>query len=95
MQDPDTGLAKWMPNDQGLYQAMQLAGASYGIVTEFQYNIKTETETVPVVVFLFIENEEDLKSLEKAMSDGSFQITLVVGYSFKPMTFSYKMLVSQ
>ena len=57
-------------DDQGLFQAMGGAGSSFGIVTEFLYKIYPRPETQPIISLIYIEDNYDLRKLEKAARDG-------------------------
>ena len=55
-----------LQDDHGLYQSLQLAGSSFGIVTEFHYRIYNGPDTEPVVALVYIENKADLWKFEAA-----------------------------
>jgi hypothetical protein len=54
-----------------LFESLQLAGASYGIVTEFLYSIFPEPEVQPVITLIYIEDKSDLWKLDAA-AKGNF-----------------------
>ncbi len=65
--DKETGTGKYqLIDDHGLYQSLQLAGSSFGIVTEFHYRIYKGPEVKPVVALVYIENKADLWRFEAA-----------------------------
>ena len=55
--------------DHGLNFALKGAGSSMGIVTEFEYKVYPEPETLPTLALVFIENAKDLENIEKASKD--------------------------
>ena len=57
-----------------------------GITTEFLYKIYPRPETLPCFALIFIENGEDLRSIEKAAEDQRYQITLQQTYSYRDMS---------
>ena len=78
--DPDTNQPlKVVPNNhkhQDLYSALQQAGSSYGITTEFLYRIFERSETSPAWVFVYVDTQQDLENLNRAAMDGRFHIFL-------------------
>ena len=57
-----------------------------GITTEFLYKIYPRPETLPCLAFIFVENGEDLKGIEKAAKDPRYQISLYATYVFRDMS---------
>ena len=79
--DPDSGdLIKVIENNkedaQDLFKALQNAGSSYGITTEFLYRIYPGPEVMPALMFVYIENERDLRSLDKVVLSGLYHVHL-------------------
>ena len=65
--DKDTGMAKYQAqDDHDLYKSLQLAGSSFGIITEFHYRIYNVPDMKPVVALVYIENKVDLWRFEAA-----------------------------
>ena len=57
-------------SDNGLFRSLQLAGSSFGIVTEFHYGLFEGPEVLPVYAFVYIENKKDLANFERAGING-------------------------
>ena len=57
-----------------------------GITTEFLYKIYPRPETLPCLAYIFIENGDDLKKVEKAAEDTRYQISLYATYVFRDMS---------
>ena len=57
-----------------MFESLQLAGSSFGIVTEFHYRIFPEPEVLPVVAVIYIEDKADLWRIEAA---GRSKFTLI------------------
>ena len=57
--------------DTNLFKSLQLAGSSYGIVTEFLYRIYPSPEIQPVITLIYIEDKSDLWKLDAA-AKGTF-----------------------
>ena len=79
MYDPDSSkLLKVIPhnkdNSQDLFQSLQNAGSSYGITTEFLYRIYPGPEVKPALMFVYIENENDLNNLERLVLSGAYHV---------------------
>ena len=79
--DPDSGdLIKVIENNkedaQDLFKALQNAGSSYGITTEFLYRIYPGPEVMPALMFVYIENQRDLRSLDKVVLSGLYHVHL-------------------
>ena len=53
-------------HDGHLFKSLQLAGSSYGIVTEFLYRIYPTPETQPVITLIYIEDKSDLWKIDAA-----------------------------
>ena len=56
--------------DNGLFRSLQLAGASFGITTEFYYGLFEGPEVLPVCAFVYIENQKDLENFQRAALHG-------------------------
>ena len=52
--------------DRGLFHSLQMAGSSFGIVTEFHYGLFAGPEVLPVYAFVYIENKKDIANFERA-----------------------------
>ena len=81
--DPNSGdLIKVIENNkedaQDLFKALQIAGSSYGITTEFLYRIYPGPEVLPALMFVYIENERDLRSLDKVVLSGLYHVHLFI-----------------
>ena len=63
-------------NDYGLFSSLQLAGSSFGIVTEFHYRIFNGAEVQPVFVLVYVENEMDIRNFEAAATNGRYHMCL-------------------
>ena len=72
-------------DDHGLNFALKGAGSSMGIVTEFEYKVYPEPETLPTLAYVFIENAKDLENIEKASKDTKYQISIYIPYLFRNM----------
>ena len=70
-------------DDHGLNFALKGAGSSMGIVTEFEYKVYPEPETLPTFAFVFIENARDLENIEKASKDTKYQMSIYIPYLFR------------
>ena len=55
-----------LPDNFGLYKSLQLAGSSFGVVTEFLYRIYPVPEVTSTIALVYIENKVDLWRFEKA-----------------------------
>ena len=62
--------------DNELFKSLQLAGSSFGIVTEFHYRIFNGAEVQPVFVMVYVENESDIKNFETAGLQGRYHLCL-------------------
>ena len=81
MIEPYSGRALYqLEDDLGLFEAMGGAGSSYGIVTEFLYKIYPRPETNPIISLIYIENNYDLRKLEKAAKDGRYHVSWFIPY---------------
>ena len=69
--------------DHGLNFALKGAGSSMGIVTEFEYKVYPEPETLPTLALVFIENAKDLENIEKASKDARYQMSIYITYLFR------------
>ena len=56
--------------DHGLFRSLQLAGSSFGVVTEFHYGLFEGPEVLPVYAFVYIESKNDLANFERAGING-------------------------
>ena len=79
--DPDSGeLIKVIENNkedaQDLFKSLQNAGSSYGITTEFLYRIYPGPEVMPALMFVYIENERDLRNLDNVVLSGLYHVHL-------------------
>ena len=82
MIEPYSGRALYqLENDRGLYEAMGGAGSSFGIATEFLYKIYPRPETQPIIAMIYIEDNYDLRKLEKAAKDGRFHVSWFIAYA--------------
>ena len=82
MIEPYSGRALYqLEHDHGLFQAMRGAGSSFGIVTEFLYKIYPHPETQPIISLIYIENNADLRKLERASKDGRFHVSWFIPYA--------------
>ena len=63
-------------SDNGLFRSLQLAGSSFGIVTEFHYRIFNGAEVQPVFVVVYIENQWDIRNFESAGNQGRYHLCL-------------------
>ena len=69
------------------------AGSSMGITTEFLYKIYPRPETLPCLAYVFVENGEDLKRIEKAAQDPRYQLSLYSTYVFRDMSIRVRFLI--
>ena len=79
MYDPDNGsLLKVIPHNkddsQDLFRSLQNAGSSYGITTEFLYRIYPGPEIKPALMLIYMENENDLKNLDRVVLSGKYHV---------------------
>ena len=82
MVEPYSGRGLYqIEDDQGLFQAMGGAGSSFGIVTEFLYKIYPRPETQPIISLIYIEDNYDLRKLEKAARDGRYHVSWFIPYA--------------
>ena len=87
MIEPYSGRALYqLENDRGLYEAMGGAGSSFGIATEFLYKIYPRPETQPIIAMIYIEDNYDLRKLEKAAKDGRFHVSWFMPYAFRDIS---------
>ena len=94
MIEPYSGRALYqLENDRGLYEAMGGAGSSLGIATEFLYKIYPRPETQPIIAMIYIEDNYDLRKLEKAAKDGRFHVSWFIAYANRKLGLG--VLVSQ
>ena len=73
-----------------LYRSLQLAGSSFGVVTEFHYRIFEGPELMPAIALAYIDDKKDLWNFQKAGLDGRYQISLHVSYWFTPLNWLAK-----
>ena len=59
-------------HDTNLFKSLQLAGSSYGIITEFLYRIYPSPEIQPVITLIYIEDKSDLWKLDGAAKGNFF-----------------------
>ena len=64
--DYSTGNYFKLDDDHDLFKSLQLAGSSFGIVTEFHYRIFYEPEVQPVITLVYIEDKSDLWKIDAA-----------------------------
>ena len=64
-----------------------------GITTEFLYKIYPRPETLPCLAYIFVENGEDLKRIEKAAQDPRYQLSLYSTYVFRDMSIRVRFLI--
>ena len=67
--------SKWS-DDYGLFNSLQLAGSSFGVVTEFHYRIFNGPELLPVFALVYMEDEWDLRNYEAAGNHGRYHLCL-------------------
>ena len=72
-------------NSFGLYRSLQLAGSSFGVVTEFHYRIFQGPEILPSIALVYIEDRADLWKLQKAGLDGRYSISMHISMWFTPI----------
>ena len=66
-----------------LYEALQQAGSSFGVVTEFLYRIFPRPEVLPAIVLVYIEDKSDLWKFEAAVNyNKKFHLCLHTAYFF-------------
>ena len=80
---PASSPAYQIQYDHGLNFALKGAGSSMGIVTEFEYKVYPEPETLPTLAMVFIENAKDLENIERASKDRRYQISIYINYLFR------------
>ncbi|XP_059083235.1 uncharacterized protein LOC131880586 [Tigriopus californicus] len=59
-----------------LFFALKGAGSSFGIVTNFLYQIYDEPETQPVLVPIFFRGPSDLEKLKRLNANGLFDVSI-------------------
>ena len=78
-----------------MFDALQSAGASFGIVTEFHYRIFPRPEVQPAIVLVYVDDKSDLWKFEAAVNDGRYHLCLHVPYHFtRPNWFALDRTVS-
>ena len=77
-------------NSFGLYRSLQLAGSSFGVVTEFHYRIFDGPELLPAVALVYMDDIADLWKFQKSGLDGRYQLSLHVSYWFTPLNWLEK-----
>ena len=93
--NPDTWLYEKRSYDHELFHSLQLAGSSFGIVTEFVYRIFKGPEILPVFAMVYIEDELDIKNFEAAGNEGRYHLSLNSFLYFTPLNwFTLEQLVS-
>ena len=94
--NPATQLYHKLSHDYGLFNSLQLAGSSFGIVTEFVYRIFDGPEILPVFALVYIEDESDIKKFEAAGNEGRYHLSLnSFQYFTSPNWFTFDQLVSE
>ena len=69
--------------ETSLFEALQQAGSSFGIVTEFHYRIFARPEVLPAIVLVYIEDKSDLWKFEAAVNyNKKFHLCLHTAYFF-------------
>ena len=82
--EPYTGKGLYqLEDDSGLFKAMGGAGSSFGIVTEFLYKIYPRPETLPIISMIYLENQYDIRRIEKASLDGRYHVSWFIPYAFR------------
>jgi len=89
--EPKTGRGLYQyESDFGLFQALKGAGSSFGIITEFVYQIYPRPETLPTIILIYVEDQNDIRNLERAAMDGRYHLTWYVIYPFREMETSFQ-----
>ena len=69
--------------EHGLFESLQQAGTSFGIVTEFHYKIYSTPEILPALVLVYIDDKSDLWKFEAAANkNGKYHLCLHTVYFF-------------
>ena len=69
-----------------LFESLQQAGSSFGIVTEFHYKIYKTPEILPALVLVYIDDKSDLWKFEAAANyNGKYHLCLHTAYFFTPL----------
>ena len=66
----ETGVFETSMKNSDLFKSLQLAGSSFGITTEFVYQVYNTPEVRPTLVLVYIDNEKDLQNFQLAAFDG-------------------------
>ena len=85
MLNANTNRYQQVEDSVGLYRSLQLAGSSFGVVTEIHYRIFDGPELLPTIALVYIDDRTDLWKFQKAGLDGRYQLSLHVSYWFTPL----------
>ena len=69
--------------DNDLRFALRIAGNSYAIATEFKYRTLPRPEPLPVLFFVFIEDENDFKNIQRLASTEQYVVYLIQYMMFR------------
>ena len=81
---PHTGYLNNVVYHYDLFGSLQVAGTSFGIVTEFHYRIFHGPEVLPANVLVYIEDKSDLWKFEAAVNNGRYHLCLHTPFYFTP-----------
>ena len=77
---------KYFPDrmhEHSLFESLQQAGSSFGIVTEFHYKIYPTPEILPALILVYIDDKSDLWKFEAAANrNGKYHLCLHTVYFF-------------
>ena len=71
-----------------LFHGLKYAGSSFGIVTKFTYQVEKRPETLPVSVFIVIENHLDIERLGKLSDETNLHVSITRFMHFEQPEFS-------
>ena len=72
-----TGYKRHIHDDHNLFKSLQLAGSSFGIVTEFHYRIFPEPEVQSAIALVYIEDKSDLWKIDAAGKGKSILVRFI------------------
>ena len=81
--NPYSGSQVQLHDEYNLFRSLQIAGSSFGVITEFHYRIFKEPELLPTFAVVYIDDEQDLINFQRAALDGRYSVAIYFAYFFK------------
>jgi FAD/FMN-containing dehydrogenase len=72
-----------------LFWALRGAGGSFGVVTQFVYEVHPHPETMPVMVPTYIKDLKDIERLVAIAEEGVFDVQLSKNFFFRPFQMGF------